>query len=52
MEEKLEKIKNDVTFAVIIAKLSIPFNLDIEEDEVKKQKLTKRITKHCKRANW
>ena len=41
----VEKIKNDVTFAVIIAKLSIPFNLDIEEDEVKKQKLTKKEIK-------
>lgn len=41
----VEKIKNDVTFAVIIAKLSIPFNLDIEEDEVKKRKLTKKEIK-------
>ena len=41
----VQKIRNDVTFAVIIAKLSIPFNLDIEEDEVKKRKLTKKELK-------
>ena len=41
----VEKIKNDVTFAVIIAKLSIPFNLDIEDEEVKKRKLTKKEIK-------
>ena len=41
----VEKIKNDVTFAVIIAKLSIPFNLDIEDEEVKKHKLTKKEIK-------
>ena len=43
--EEVEKIKNDVTFAVIIAKLSIPFNLDIEDEEVKKRKLTKKEIK-------
>ena len=41
----VEKIKNDVTFAIIIAKLSIPFNLEIDEEEVKKQKLTKKEIK-------
>lgn len=41
----VEKIKNDVTFAVIIAKLSIPFNLEIEEDEEKTHKLTKKEIK-------
>ena len=38
----VEKIQNDVTFAIIIAKLSIPFNLEIEEDEEKTKKLTKK----------
>ena len=38
----VEKIKNDVTFAIIIAKLSIPFNLEVEEEEVKENKLTKK----------
>ncbi len=28
----VEKIKKDITFAPIIAKLSIPFNLDVEEE--------------------
>ena len=41
----VEKIKNDVTFAIIIAKLSIPFNLDIEEENHKKRKLTKKEIK-------
>lgn len=41
----VEKIKNDVTFAVIIAKLSIPFNLEIECEEAKKRKLTKKEMK-------
>ena len=36
----VEKIRNDVTFAIIIAKLSIPFNLDFEEEKTKK--LTKK----------
>ena len=40
----VEKIRNDVTFAIIIAKLSIPFNLEIEEEE-KKHKLTKKEIK-------
>ena len=30
----VEKIKNDVTFAIIIAKLSIPFNLEYEDDKI------------------
>ena len=38
----VEKIQNDVAFAIIIAKLSIPFNLEIEEDEEKNKKLTKK----------
>ena len=38
----VEKIQNDVTFAIIIAKLSIPFNLEFEEDEPKTKKLTKK----------
>lgn len=41
----VEKIKNDVTFAIIIAKLSIPFNLEVDEDENKKQKLTRKEIK-------
>ena len=36
----VEKIQNDVSFAIIIAKLSIPFNLDTEEE--KPRKLTKK----------
>ena len=36
----VEKIDKDVTFAIIRAKLSIPFNLDFEEE--KKEKLTKK----------
>ncbi|MCI8273758.1 MAG: tetratricopeptide repeat protein [Clostridia bacterium] len=35
----VQKIQKDVAFAVIISKLSIPFNLDIEDEE-KKKKLT------------
>ena len=38
----VEKNQNDVAFAIIIAKLSIPFNLEIEEDEEKNKKLTKK----------
>lgn len=38
----VEKIKKDVTFAIIIAKLSIPFNLEVEDDEEKPHKLTKK----------
>lgn len=34
----VEKIQKDVAFATIIAKLSIPFNLDVEEE--RKQELT------------
>lgn len=41
----VEKIKKDVTFAVIIAKLSIPFNLEIEEKDEKTHKLTKKEIK-------
>lgn len=37
----VEKIQKDVSFAIIIAKLSIPFNLDFEEEE-KPKKLTKK----------
>ena len=36
----VEKIKKDVNFAIIIAKLSIPFNLEIEEE--KQHKLSKK----------
>lgn len=41
----VEKIKNDVAFAIIIAKLTIPFNLEIEEEEEKVCKLTKKELK-------
>lgn len=34
----VEKIQKDVTFAIIIAKLSIPFNLDIDEERPKRLK--------------
>ncbi len=37
----VEKIQKDVTFAIIISKLSIPFNLEVEENE-KAKKLTKK----------
>lgn len=37
----VQKIQKDVTFAIIIAKLSIPFNLDFEEEE-RPKKLTKK----------
>lgn len=40
----VEKIQKDVTFAVIIAKLSIPFNLEFEDEE-KPKKLTKKELK-------
>ena len=36
----VDKIRKDTTFAIIIAKLSIPFNLDFEEE--KERKLTKK----------
>lgn len=36
----VDKIKKDVTFAIIIAKLSIPFNLEVEEE--KPHKLSKK----------
>ena len=38
----VEKIRKDVTFAIIIAKLSIPFNLEIEGEEEKPHRLTKK----------
>ena len=40
----VDKIQKDVTFAVIIAKLSIPFNLEVE-DEQKPKKLNKKELK-------
>lgn len=39
----VEKIQKDVVFATIIAKLSIPFNLDVEEE--RKQELTQKELK-------
>lgn len=41
----VEKIQKDVTFAIIISKLSIPFNLEIEGEEEKPRKLTKKEIK-------
>ena len=41
----VEKIQKDVTFAIIISKLSIPFNLEIEGEEQKAHKLTKKEIK-------
>ena len=41
----VEKIQKDVTFAIIISKLSIPFNLEIEGEEEKTRKLTKKEIK-------
>lgn len=41
----VEKIQNDTTFAIIISKLSIPFNLEIEGEEEKTSKLTKKEIK-------
>lgn len=41
----VEKIQKDVTFATIISKLSIPFNLEIEGEEEKPRKLTKKERK-------
>ena len=38
----VEKIRNDVTFAIIISKLSIPFNLEIEGEAEKPRKLSKK----------
>ncbi len=38
----VEKIQKDVTFAIIISKLSIPFNLEIEGEEERKHKLTQK----------
>ena len=41
----VEKIQKDTTFAIIISKLSIPFNLEIEGEEEKTSKLTKKEIK-------
>ena len=41
----VEKIQKDVTFAVILSKLSIPFNLEIEGEEEKIHKLSKKEIK-------
>lgn len=41
----VEKIQKDVTFATIISKLSIPFNLEIEGEEEKPRRLTKKEIK-------
>lgn len=41
----VEKIYKDTVFAVIISKLSIPFNLEIEGEEEKTHKLTKKEIK-------
>lgn len=41
----VDKINKDVTFAIIISKLSIPFNLEIEGEEEKPRKLTKKEIK-------
>ena len=41
----VEKIQKDVTFAIIISKLSIPFNLEIEGEEEKPCKLVKKEIK-------
>lgn len=41
----VEKIQKDITFAIIMSRLSIPFNLDIEDEEQKTKKLTKKEIK-------
>ena len=41
----VEKIQKDVTFAIIMSKLTIPFNLEIEGEEEKTHKLTKKELK-------
>ena len=41
----VDKIHKDVTFAIIISKLTIPFNLEIEGEEEKVRKLTKKEIK-------
>jgi len=41
----VERIQKDATFAIIISKLSIPFNLEIEGEEEKPRKLTKKEIK-------
>lgn len=41
----VEKIQKDVNFAIIMSKLSIPFNLEIEGEEEKTRKLTKKEIK-------
>lgn len=41
----VEKIQKDIAFATIIAKLSIPFNLDVEEEKPRKLTKKERIAK-------
>ena len=41
----VDKIQKDTTFAIIFSKLSIPFNLEIEGEEEKTSKLTKKEIK-------
>ena len=41
----VEKIQKDVNFAIVLSKLSIPFNLEIEGEEEKTRKLTKKEIK-------
>ena len=41
----VEKIRNDVTFAIIMSKLSIPFNLEIEGEEENPHNLSKKEIK-------
>ena len=41
----VEKIQKDTTFAIIYSKLSIPFNLEVEGEEEKSRKLSKKEIK-------
>ena len=41
----VEKIQKDTTFAIIYSKLSIPFNLEVEGEDEKTHKLTKKELK-------
>lgn len=41
----VEKIQKDMVFAIIYSKLSIPFNLEVEEEEEKTRKLSKKEIK-------
>jgi len=41
----VEKIQKDMTFAIIYSKLSIPFNLEVEGEEEKTHKLSKKEIK-------